>query len=275
MTETVAQQVIAPVIAPVIAQRTAQRAAQPTALRLTRALIDRLPQRCDERGPVRVKSLALEAYHEIARGILNNLPQGEALWVFAAGSLIWNPRMTVLERRAAHIQGWRRAFCIQDRRFRGSPTRPGLMMALDAGGQCSGIALRMDPGKDALEALVSLLQKEPPVPPPLVTAETDQGPVPAIVFAVDARFPIYCPEPDMPRLADIQAQAVGYGGTMAEYVLNTAVELEKAGIHDPHLWELQDQIAQRLERLPEQGKTERGKTGQGKIGHSTPKSRSA
>jgi cation transport protein ChaC len=220
-----------------------------TPRRLTRALVDRLPARCAERGPVRVKSLALEEYQAIARGILRALPQDQGLWVFAAGSLIWNPRMVVAERRTAYVQGWRRAFCIQDRRRRGSPSRPGLMMAMAEGGACRGVALRMDPGDDAEAALVSLLQKEPPVPPPLVTAETDQGPVQAIVFAVDASYPIYCPEPTMPQLADLQARAVGYGGTMAEYLLNTVIELEKVGIHDPHLWELQDQVAERLLRL--------------------------
>ena len=123
------------------------------------------------------------------------------------------------------------------------------MMAMAEGGDCQGVALRMDPGDDAMAALISLLQKEPPVPPPLVIAETDQGPVQAIVFAVDASFPIFVPEPDMTTLADMQAKAVGFAGTMADYVLNTVTELEKAGIHDPHLWELQDQIAERLLRL--------------------------
>ncbi len=219
------------------------------ALRLTRALVDRLPQRCEERGPVLVSSPELAYYHDTASQILGALEPNEALWVFAAGSLIWNPRMVVSERRTASIQGWRRAFCIQDRRFRGSPNRPGLMMTLAQGGDCQGVVLRMDPGDDAVATLVSLLQKEPPVPPPLVTAETDQGPVKAIVFAVDASFPIFTPEPAMARLADLQARAVGFGGTMAEYLLNTVTELEKAGIHDHHLWELQDQVAERLLRL--------------------------
>ena len=38
---------------------------------------------------------------------------------------------------------------------------------------------------------------------------------------------------------------------MAEYLLNTVTELELAGVHDLHLWRLQEMVAERLERLPE------------------------
>jgi len=172
-------------------------------------------------------------------------------WVFAAGSLIWNPRMEVAERRAAHVAGWRRAFCLADRRFCGCPSMPGLMMSLDRGGACSGVALRMDTGDDPQAALVSLLQKEPPLPPERVTAATDAGSVQAILFAADPRFPLYSPEPDIDELTDILVSAVGHIGTMAEYLLNTVIELERAGIHDVHLWRLQEMVAERLERLPE------------------------
>ena len=113
------------------------------------------------------------------------------------------------------------------------------MMSLDRGGTCSGVALRMDAGEDAHAALVDLLQKEPPVPPERVTAETDAGPVRAIVFAAHPEFPLYRPEPDIEELADILSSAVGHVGTMAEYLLNTVIELKRVGVHDIHLWRLQ------------------------------------
>lgn len=62
-------------------------------------------------------------------------------------------------------------------------------------------------------------------------------------------MPLYRPEPGADNLADILAQGVGYVGTMAEYLLNTVTELARAGIHDPHLWRLQEMVAERLERL--------------------------
>ena len=159
--------------------------------------------------------------------------------------------MAVAERRTAHLTGWRRAFCLADRRFRGSPSTPGLMMSLDRGGHCTGVAFRMDPGDDAHAALVGLLRQEPPVPPERVTAETGACPVQAILFAANPGFPLYQTEPEIEELADILASAVGHVGTMAEYLLNTVAELERAGVHDLHLWRLQEMVAERLGRLPD------------------------
>ena len=124
------------------------------------------------------------------------------------------------------------------------------MLSLDRGGQCSGAVMRMQPG-DLHAALVGLLEKEPPVPPQWVHAETDAGPVKAIASTADTTWPIYVPEPPVEELADILASPIGHVGTMADYLLNTITELEKAGVHDERLWRLQELVAERLERLPE------------------------
>lgn len=220
-------------------------------VRLTRALVDRLPSCTDERGPVRFDDPAPEFYERAATEIMAQLDQPDTLWVFAAGSLIWNPRFEVAERRAAHVTGWRRSFCLGPMlRFRGSPSAPGLMMSIERGGECPGVVLRMQPG-DLHASLVGLLQKEPPAPPEWVLAETEGGPVLAIAFTADPASVMYCAEPPVNELADILASSVGNVGTMAEYLLNTVTELEKAGVHDPYLWRLQDMVADRLARLPE------------------------
>lgn len=220
-------------------------------MRLTRALVDRLPPRCDERGPVVIDAPDPEFYARNATQILSQLGEPGVLWVFAAGSLIWNPRFEVAERRVALVEGWRRSFCLgPDRRFRGSPSAPGRMLSLDRGGQCPGVVLRMR-ADDQHAALVGLLEKEPPLPPQWVQAETSAGLVKAIAFTADPAFPLYVPEPPEDQLADILASSVGHIGTMADYLLNTITELEKAGVHDPHLWRLQALVAARLQRLPE------------------------
>ncbi|MDK3016477.1 gamma-glutamylcyclotransferase [Pseudodonghicola flavimaris] len=216
---------------------------------LTRALVDRLPPRTDERGPVKLHQPE-PGYHErMAEAILAQSDGSGPLWIFAAGSLIWNPRFEVAERRAAHVRGWQRSFCISDQRFRGSPSAPGLMMSLDRGGACTGMVLRMAPD-DLSAALVALLETEPPLPPVWVEAETVDGPVRAIVFAIERSWPLYVPEPEPEALADILASAVGHVGTMAEYLLNTVTELDRAGVHDAHLWHLQALVAARLAQLP-------------------------
>ncbi|SNS74211.1 gamma-glutamylcyclotransferase [Tropicimonas sediminicola] len=217
-------------------------------LRLSRELVERLPSRVDERGPVRVPDPPPEYYPETATRLIDAVPPGEGLWVFAAGSLIWNPRFEEVERRAAMVHGWRRAFCYHDARMRGSPKTPGRMLSLDRGGACGGFVIRMAP--DGLEdRLVALLKTEPPVPPKWVRAESEDGAVRAIAFTASPDFPLYDPEPPLEELADTLAAAVGHLGSMAEYILNTVLHLDQAGIHDPHLWQVQDLVAERLERL--------------------------
>ena len=189
-------------------------------------------------------------YPAMATQLLSQADPG-GLWVFASGSLIWNPRMPVAERRAALVHGWHRSFCLGPMlRFRGSPQAPGLMLSLDRGGSCRGIALRMTPGNEHAD-LVSLLQKEPPRPPSWVRAKTAQGVVRAIAFTMDRGWSAYCPESCLDTVADMLASSVGTVGSMADYLLNTVEHLAAEGIHDSHLWRLQEMVAARLEQLPD------------------------
>ncbi|MFT7253356.1 MAG: cation transport protein ChaC [Paracoccaceae bacterium] len=225
-------------------------------LRLTRDLVNKLPSRVDERGPIRLSDPEPEYYDQTAAQILGRLQKPDELWVFAVGSLIWNPRMEVAERKTGLVKGWHRSFCLgPDLRYRGNPAAPGRMLSLEKGGECHGVALRMAP-TDLAGSLVELLKVEPPLPPEWVEVETETGVIPAIAFTVCKDFLLYAPEPPEDELADILAGAVGHVGSMADYVLNTVFELEKVGIHDPHLWRIQDRIAERLERMPEHSLTD-------------------
>lgn len=240
----------------------------PPPLRLTRALVDRLPARVDEEGPVRGDPTPEEYYPAMAARLLAEAdPSG--LWVFASGSLIWNPRMPVAERRHARVHGWHRAFCFGPmRRWRGSPSAPGRMLSLDSGGSCHGLVQRLAPGNEHAD-LTGLLQKEPPCPPRWVRCHTAQGVVRAIAFTRDRRYWAYSPEGPLEDLADGLASAVGIGGTMAEYLLNTCEHLAEAGIHDRHLWRLQAMVAERLERRPARDQPSTVNTGSISTGNAT------
>lgn len=218
--------------------------------RLTRALVNKLPQKLDERGPVRIPEPADCYYAETAAAVLSALGPDEPLWVFAIGSLIWNPRFEDVERQNAVVKGWRRSFCLgPDTRYRGSPRFPGRMLTMVKSdtAQCPGIAIRMQCA-DRLAGLEALLRKEPPYPPTWVTAETNAGPLPAIAFTLDRNMPGFLPDAPDEEVADILATAVGHIGSMADYLLNTVTELEAAGVFDPYIWRLQDMVAARLER---------------------------
>src|SRR6202045_2340993 len=73
----------------------------------------------------------------------------EPVWLFAYGSLMWNPEMPFAERRPALLHGYHRRFCLYSRDYRGTPERPGLVLGLDRGGSCHGIAYRLPPERTA------------------------------------------------------------------------------------------------------------------------------
>ena len=85
--------------------------------------------------------------------------EGRDLWVFAYGSLMWNPEFAVVERRIGTVRGFHRRFCLLQRRFRGTPERPGFVLALDRGGLCRGVAFRL-PGMEIRETLMPVWRRE-------------------------------------------------------------------------------------------------------------------
>ena len=74
------------------------------------------------------------------------------LWLFAYGSLIWKPEIEHVEERIATVRGWHRSFCLKLTRWRGTQEQPGLMMGLDRGGACKGLAFRLPDGDSARAA---------------------------------------------------------------------------------------------------------------------------
>lgn len=220
--------------------------------RLTREMVNKLPQTVDQQGPVSEVAPDDSYYPAMAAQVLAELRDEQPLWVFAIGSLIWNPRFEDVERRPAVVQGWRRSFCLgPDLRYRGSPDRPGRMLSMvqEDGADCVGLVIRMRCA-DRLCALEALLRKEPPFPPTWVTAQTPDGPVRAIAFTLARDSVAYVPEGSDAAMADMLATAVGTIGSMADYLLNTVTELESAGLHDPYIWRMQELVAKRLEVLP-------------------------
>jgi cation transport protein ChaC len=174
------------------------------------------------------------------------------VWVFAYGSLIWKPACEFVEIRTGVVRGWHRAFCLGwNTIFRGSERNPGLMLALDRGGSCKGAVYRLPPGREA-EAVELLCRREmlfkpSPFPPRWVSVTTEEGPVRAFTFCIDRKCGRYVSGLNEDQIADVLSTAVGGRGSMVEYLFHTVQHLEQLGIHDPHLWRLQELVAQRLD----------------------------
>lgn len=190
-----------------------------------------------------------EDYETAVRDMLSQAPPGD-VWVFGYGSLLWKPAFEYIESRMARVRGWHRSFCIRVARFRGTRDLPGLMMALDRGGECQGKVFRI-PAEQAVGTVETLFRRElvvkpPGTPPRWLTAETDRGPLRAIGFVVDRRSPFYSAGLAPEQIADVVSRAAGHWGSCAEYLHNTVSHLEALGIHDRQLWRLQALVADRI-----------------------------
>jgi len=86
-------------------------------------------------------------------------PKGAGWWVFGYGSLLWNPLFPIAEARAATVHGPHRTFCLRSLASRGTPDKPGLVLALEPGGACHGVAYRL-PSPLAMDELALLWRRE-------------------------------------------------------------------------------------------------------------------
>ncbi|MDO8605998.1 MAG: gamma-glutamylcyclotransferase [Phaeospirillum sp.] len=156
-------------------------------------------------------------------------------WVFAYGSLIWQPDFAHLEVRPARLGGYHRAMCILSTIYRGTPERPGLVLGLDRGGSCRGRAFRVAAAE--AEAVRAMLHEREMVTrvylPRMVAVRLDDGGrVPALAFIADRSHAQYFPAGDPARAAALIRQGVGKAGASRDYLSRTVASLAEMGVTD-------------------------------------------
>lgn len=167
------------------------------------------------------------------RGVLAGR-MGRDLWVFGYGSLIWDPAVEVAEYRYASLPGWRRRFCMKIEGGRGSFEQPGLMAALDEGGHCDGVVLRI-PAALVDQETEFMWRREMfagTYRPMFLDLTTPQGPVEALVFLMDCGNRRYAPDIDEAEAARMIAIAEGRLGPNFEYLDSLVRHLDELGIED-------------------------------------------
>ncbi len=180
----------------------------------------------------------------------------DGVWLFAYGSLIWNPALHIVERRIARINGWHRAFCLSTIAGRGTPEAPGLVLGLDRGGACTGAALRIEEAAIATE--LDLLWRREMLSgsyqPRWVSVRGGDGAVfgHAITFTIRRDGPYYT------RLARAElvrrlATAAGALGSSAEYLHRTRDGLRALGIRDRALEALAHEVERVMAATPPAG----------------------
>ena len=171
----------------------------------------------------------------------------EDLWVFAYGSLMWRPGFDHLERAPARLIGLHRALCVYSFVHRGTPEKPGLVLGLDRGGACRGVAYRV--ARAARAETIAYLRAREQVTmvyreawrDVLVAGEPERR-VRALVYVVDRGHPQYAGRLDLEQQLHHVRQGHGNSGANRDYVLATVSEIEAQGFRDAGLHLLAERL---------------------------------
>lgn len=163
------------------------------------------------------------------------MPRRPDLWVFGYGSLMWDPGFRHRERRPALLRGYHRSLCLMSHRYRGTPECPGLVLGLDRGGSCRGIAYRVAEADRA--ATLDYLHEREMVSyiyiPRTVPLLLDDGRrIAAHTYTVDRRHERYAGGMSREEVVRHVLQGRGEKGPCAEYLRNTVRHLDLLGITD-------------------------------------------
>ena len=167
-------------------------------------------------------------------------------WVFGYGSLMWNPGFAVIESKPATLYGLHRSLCIHSWVHRGTKEKPGLVLGLDRGGACRGLALRAA-GTDREEIIEYLRERE------LVTAVylecwrdvviSGSGErVSALVYRADRSHPQYAHGLTLDEQVRIVSNSMGKSGHNRDYVSNTVEAIASQGIRDAKLHYINEKL---------------------------------
>ena len=174
------------------------------------------------------------------------------LWVFGYGSLMWRQGFPFSEAQPALLKGAHRALCVFSVVHRGTHAEPGLVLGLDRGGACKGMAFRVADGAE--DETVAYLRAREQVTDVYVEAVrpirlldgTDRV-LKALTYLVDRNHAQYAGDLSLEEQLRMVRGGKGQTGGNVEYVMKTLRHLEETGVYDPlltsiaaHLTEPQD-----------------------------------
>ncbi len=174
-------------------------------------------------------------------------------WVFGYGSLMWKPGFPFLQQSHARIRGYHRSLCIYSFHHRGTEERPGLVLGLDRGGSCVGVAFRVAP--EDWEATVAYLRQREQVSMVYVESQQmievmDTGEkITALAFVANRRHSQFAGKLAHDKLMELVRQGEGEMGRCTDYVMNTLAHLKEMDIHDATLEALGRELSQEARRF--------------------------
>jgi len=182
--------------------------------------------------------------------------RSQGVWLFGYGSLIWNPAFHFTDRLIGSIYGHHRRFCLWAPWGRGCPERPGLVLGLERGGSCRGVAYHIAPAA-VREELTIVWRREMAggaYLPRWLEVHTALGKVRALAFVINHEHERYAHDLPDERIAEVIATAGGYFGSCAEYLIKTVDHLAELGLHDRPLERLRARVLERAPASPAAGR---------------------
>ena len=165
------------------------------------------------------------------------------LWVFGYGSLMWRPGFDFVEQAPARLIGEHRALCVFSWDHRGTPEKPGLVLGLDRGGACRGIAFKVEAAKRAA-TIAYLREREQTtgvyheVMRSVWLDNNARERVSALAYVVDRGHVQYAGRLSLAEQLHFVKQGHGRSGANRDYVLSTVKAIEAEGFSDPQLHQL-------------------------------------
>ena len=170
------------------------------------------------------------------------------VWVFAYGSLMWNPCFEAVESRPAVLRGYRRRFNFWTMISRGTVDNPGLGLGLEKGpdATCTGLACRLpdDPAvlEESLHTLWAREMHGGVYMSRWVDVTADGEDIQALTFVIDPTHQQYAGDLTRDERAEIIAGAAGKYGTCREYLASTVEHLAALGLPEPDLDDLHARV---------------------------------
>jgi len=185
------------------------------------------------------------------RNALDPWEPGSPFWIFAYGSLMWNPEFAWDARHVATIRGYHRAFRIWSRINRGTPENPGLVLTLECGGSCRGLIYRIAP--DRVQEEMSRIWKREMTygsyRPKWLNCTVGDESFRALAFTVNRNCSGYAGQIPMEAVVEAISSAAGRYGPAYEYLFKTIDSLREHGIRDSRVEQLASLVRARMAAL--------------------------
>ncbi|MBL0143155.1 MAG: gamma-glutamylcyclotransferase [Betaproteobacteria bacterium] len=210
----------------------------------------RSPPGCHDPVRLEAERLSAGALDRSLEATLAGRDPHDPLWIFAYGSLMWNPGLAFVAKRVGTLYGFHRNFCLWSRINRGTPQRPGLVLTLEHGGSCRGLAYRLteSTSREELRALWRREMSLGSYQPRWLECHAQSDRFPVLTFIVNRGCSGYAGKLPMEAMVQSLATARGKYGSSAEYLFQTQATLEAHGILDRRVKRIADRVKTHLAR---------------------------